>query len=377
MTFGLSESATSLPFLQLPGASLASSNTVDFGGVVGTFLPLQVHSWDHPDREKPFINHSGCVRLGDLTLLATWGSAIHGEVEQKCDAQLVLPYLAGVNTFSIDRQTFTFRSSCLFLPAARTRIQIDCSQCSGIIISFPPDTLLPVAHAIAGPAFDPLPLRMALAQAAVLSRQADRRRERVQSLLMETMAYVERCLAIGGGVNPMLRLDDLIRRLIVMLLVPDLLESATAVPLISEPFVHQELVEWLLSHLQEPISLSDMEQRSRYSRRALQYAFKQRFGCGPMQWLRQQRLAKAKAMLEQPGSRLSLLEVVQACGYISPVSFSRDFLSRYGERPSQVQRRYRDHNLLQRLGHPSSAPTPRSHPTTRSGGSHPSGSNAI
>jgi len=349
MPYGLREGTASLPFIKLPGASLASSSTVDFGGIVGTFLPLHVHRWDHPQHDHPFRNHSGCIRLGDLTLLATWGSAILGEVEQKCEAQLVLPYVAGINAFTIERQTYTFRSSCLFIPAARSRIQIDCSQCSGIIISFPPESLLPVAQAIAGPGFDPLPLRVALEQPTILSRRADPRRDRLHDLLMETMAYAERCMAIGAAINPMLRLDDLIYRLIVMLLLPDLLESATAAPLVAEPFVHEGLVEWLLAHLHEPISLSDMEQRSSYSRRSLQYAFKQRFGCGPMQWLRQQRLAKARALLEQPGGRRSLQEVAQASGYLSLASFSRDFLARYGERPSRVLRRFRDRSLLKRL----------------------------
>lgn len=349
MPFGLSESAASLPFIKLPGASLLSSSTVDFGGVVSTFLPLHVHQWEHPQRDQPFINQSGCVRLGELTLLATWGSAIHGEVEQKCEAQLVLPYVAGVNAFTIDRQTYTFRSSCLFIPAARTRIRLDCSQCSGIVISFPPDILLPVAHAIAGPGFDPLPLRAALEQPAILSRRLDPRRDRLHDLLMETMAYVEHCLAIGGAISPMLCLDDLIRRLIVMLLLPDLLASATEPPLLAEPFVHQGLVDWLLAHLHEPISLSDMEKRSSYSRRSLQYAFKQRFGCGPMQWLRQQRLARAKALLEQPGGRRGIQEVAQACGYLSQPSFSRDFLARYGERPSRLLRRFQDRHRLERL----------------------------
>jgi AraC-like DNA-binding protein len=350
MTAWRFDAAAPLPFIKLPGASLASSNTVDFGGVVGTFLPLQVHRWDHPDRDQPFINHSGCIRLGDITLLATWGSAINGEVEQKCEAQLVLPYIAGINDFKIDRQNYVFRSSCFFIPASRNRIQINCSLCSGIIISFPPSTLLPVAHAIAGSGFDSLPLRAALEQPAVLSRRDDPRRAQVQQLLMETMAYVERTMAIGGAINPMLNLDDLIRRLIVMLLLPDLLEASSESPSPgSEPFVHGALVEWALAHLHESISLSDLERRSSYSRRSLQYAFNQRFGCGPMQWLRQQRLSKAKAMLEQPGVRRSLLEVSQACGYLSQASFSRDFLARYGERPSRVLRRNRDLKLLQRF----------------------------
>jgi len=316
---------------------------------VGTFLPFHVYRWDHPERDQPFINHSGFLRLGDLTLLSTWGSGIDGEVEQKCEAQLILPYLAGVNAFTVDQQTYTTRSSCLFLPATQSRIKLITTRCSGVVISFSPDSLLPVAHAIGGPGFDPLPLRTALERPAVLSRRADPRIDRLHNLLMETMTYTERCLVSGGGVNSMLRLDDLIRRLVVMLLVPDLLDAATAAPPISQPFLHQQLLDWLLAHLDQPISLSELEQRSSYSRRALQYAFKQRFGCGPMQWLRQQRLAKARALLEQPGSSAGLAQVAQACGYLCQGSFSRDFLARYGERPSQVQRRFRDADLMERF----------------------------
>lgn len=342
MSLGFAETAAPLPFVSLPGSSLRSSNTVDFGGVVGRFLPLDVYRWDHPEHEQPFVNVSGCIRLGDLTLLATWGSAIDGEVEQRCEAQLVLPYVAGVNTFTIERQAYTFRSSCLFIPAARSRFQLQCSQCSGIIISFAPETLLPVGYAIGGPGFDPLALQAALEQPALLSRRSDPRRERLHDLLAETMAYAERCMALAGAINPMLRLDDLIRRLIVMLLLPDLLEAPEEAGPIAEPFAHQPLVDWLLAHLQEPISLSDMERRSSYSRRSLQYAFKQRFGCGPMQWLRQQRLARARILLQQPGRCRSVLEVAQACGYLSQVSFSRDFRARYGEPPSRLMRRFRD-----------------------------------
>jgi len=358
MQAGLIESIGSLPFIKLPGASLVSSDPAGHGSVVGTFLPFHVHRWDHPLRDQPFVNQSGFVRLGDLTLLSTWGSGIDGEVEQKCESQLILPYVAGVNAFTIEGQTYTTRSSCLFIPSAQARIKVVTTRCSGVVISFSPDSLLPVALAIGGPGFDPLPLRTALERPAVLSRRADPRIENLHNLLMETMAYAERCLLTGGAINPMLRLDDLIRRLVVMLLVPDLLDAATAPEPISEPFLHQHLVDWLLAHLDQPISLSELEQHSSYSRRALQYAFKQRFGCGPMQWLRQQRLAKARAQLEQSGSSSSLTKVAQACGYLSQASFSRDFLARYGERPSQVLRRFRDGSLLERFARSAGALQP-------------------
>lgn len=335
------EPAAAIPFINLPDASLVSTSTVAFGSVVGTFLPLVVHTWEHPARGQAFRNQSGCLRFGDLTLLATWGSAIDGEVEQKSEAQLVLPYIAGTNHFHIQRHTFTFRDSCLFIPAARTRFRLHCTACSGIILSFLPESLLPVAHAIAGPGFDGLALRKALEQPAILDRLIDPRRDHVHRLLMEAMGFIERTMVLGGEVYPMLCLDDLIRRLIVLLLVPDLLNVFQPRELTEKPFVHAALVEWLLAHLDEPISLSDMEQRTSYSRRSLQLAFKQHFGCGPMQWLRRQRLAKARALLEQPGACHNLSQVAMACGYLSSASFSRDYLARYGERPSHAWRRFR------------------------------------
>jgi AraC-like DNA-binding protein len=334
------EPAAVIPFIKLPDVSLVSTSTVAFGSVVGQFLPLVVHTWEQPLQGKTFRNHSSCIRLGDLTLLATWGSAIDGEVEQKSEAQLVLPYIAGTNHFHIQRHTFSFRDSCLFIPAVRTRFRLHCTACSGISLSFVPESLLPVAHSIAGPGFDGLALRQALEQPAILDRQIDPRRDHVHRLLMEAMVFTERAMVLGGAVQPMLCLDDLIRRLLVLLLVPDLLHFSQPHQLTEKPFVHADLVEWLLAHLDEPISLSDMEQRTSYSRRSLQMAFKRHFGCGPMQWLRRQRLVKARALLEQPGGH-NLAQVAMACGYLSPASFSRDYLALYGERPSHAWRRFR------------------------------------
>ena len=199
----------------------------------------------------------------------------------------------------------------------------------------------PVAAAIAGPRFDSITFLAVLEKPGILGRRSDQRREYLHDLFMQTLAFVDGVMTTIGHVNQMMRLDDLIKRLMVMLLVPDLLESDSATTL-SQPssvgFPHAELVDWALAHLDQPISLTDLEQRSCYGRRSLQYTFKQHFGCGPMQWLRQQRLEKAMRLLRESGGRYSLNEVAQACGYLSQSSFSRDFLKRYGQRPSMVRR---------------------------------------
>ncbi len=154
-----------------------------------------------------------------------------------------------------------------------------------------------------------------------------------------------------GRINPILQLDDLVRRLLVMLLLPQLLHGDgdghdTAPKLGQEerqqdPYSHDALVQWLLANRQEPLSLSDIEQRSCYSRRSLQYTFRQRYGCGPTQWLRRQRLERAMTILDQSRPGLTVNQLAQDCGYLSQAAFSRDFLRRFGQRPSEVLRQRR------------------------------------
>ena len=79
------------------------------------------------------------------------------------------------------------------------------------------------------------------------------------------------------------------------------------------------------------LSLSDLEERSGYGRRSLQNAFNQRFGCGPMQWLRRRRLHKARQLLLEalPGNT-KVQQVSLACGYISFSYFCRDYRREFG-----------------------------------------------
>jgi AraC-like DNA-binding protein len=332
---------TNLPFLRLPGSSLAPEQVDSFANLIGQSLPMHVLAWDMGPESETFYNKSGAVRLGDLSILSTWGSSIDGLVEQKSQAQWILPYLAGTNSFKIEAKTYVFRESSLYIPARQLRMHLHCSLCSGVIFSFNPDVLVPVAAAIAGPGFDAISFMAVLEQPLMLGLRSDQRRQHLHDLLKQTLELIDNAMQALGDVNQMMRLDDLIKRLMVMLLVPDLFQigsppSPSLAP--SGDFPHRDLVDWVMANLDQPISLSDMEQRSCYGRRSLQYTFKQHFGCGPMQWLRQQRLEKALRLLQESGGQRSLSRVAQSCGYISQSSFSRDFLKRFGQRPSKVRR---------------------------------------
>jgi AraC-like DNA-binding protein len=154
--------------------------------------------------------------------------------------------------------------------------------------------------------------------------------------LYRLMLFIQGLLLRQGGVPELLRLDDLLLRQIVEVLAPALLADRTAPDLGGSDCAIDALVDWIHAHCHEAISLSELEQRSFYSRRSLQYAFKARFGCGPMQYLRRQRLWLARRRLQEAGSESSVGSIASSCGYLSLSSFSRDFQRCFGISPSSL-----------------------------------------
>ncbi|MFN9545589.1 MAG: helix-turn-helix domain-containing protein [Cyanobacteriota bacterium] len=98
------------------------------------------------------------------------------------------------------------------------------------------------------------------------------------------------------------------------------------------------LLDYITLHLSDPLPLSVLEAQSHYSRRSLHYAFQERFGCSPMQWIRRQRMRVALQRLQDAHSGETVAAVVAACGYRSQSRFRIDFERAYGWKPSAVLR---------------------------------------
>ncbi|MEB3319062.1 MAG: AraC family transcriptional regulator [Cyanobacteriota bacterium] len=98
------------------------------------------------------------------------------------------------------------------------------------------------------------------------------------------------------------------------------------------------LLDYISLHLTEPLPLSVLESQSHYSRRSLHYAFQERFGCSPMQWIRQQRMQMALQRLQNSASGVTVASVAVSCGYRSQSRFRIDFERAYGRKPSAVLR---------------------------------------
>jgi AraC-like DNA-binding protein len=99
-----------------------------------------------------------------------------------------------------------------------------------------------------------------------------------------------------------------------------------------------ELIAHIEANLHRPLTLADLSARSGWSSRTLQYAFRERFGCGPMQWVRRQRLEAARTALEQADPGEEVVSIAWRCGYTNLSSFSRDILATFGCSPSMLRR---------------------------------------
>jgi AraC-like DNA-binding protein len=101
------------------------------------------------------------------------------------------------------------------------------------------------------------------------------------------------------------------------------------------------LIDYMLANLSEPLNLGILEEYSHYSRRSLQYAFRQRFGCTITQWIRTKRLDLAFQKIKTSRIGDSVSSVAHACGYRSSSLFSIEFQSRFHVKPSVMMREHK------------------------------------
>lgn len=139
-----------------------------------------------------------------------------------------------------------------------------------------------------------------------------------------------------------LQIDEQVYRLLAAMVIPEL-GQGDHLDRLQQRQRHgrdsfDELIDYILANLHQPLNLTLLEARSHYSRRALQYAFRQRLGCTATQWIRSQRLDLARQRLQQAQPGDSVATIANACGYRSLNLFRIDFQQRFHVKPSALLR---------------------------------------
>ncbi len=97
-------------------------------------------------------------------------------------------------------------------------------------------------------------------------------------------------------------------------------------------------LEWIASHLAEPLTVARMAARARMSERSFARHFREQIGTTPMQWLLNARIRRAQELLESTSAHLD--QIATACGFQSTVAFRANFRRITGISPGLYRRRF-------------------------------------
>ena len=290
---------------------------------------------------NPFLHRASTAQAGDLTLTSGYTSPIHGCIGDNPGVGAINICYFGGATYAVDGQNYTIHPEAplYFNPGFEYRYSTD--HYNGLILHVDLQRLQNTAAAIAGVGISGRRYAPDLHHPQVLTMTEGRQAQLLHTLRQSFVLLDAPELEAGGDLN-LLQVDDLIYRILALALCPQL-ERQVRHPGqhadgLSRELIFEELLEWIQANLQTPINLTQLEQRSGYSRRNLQLAFSQRFACGPIQWIRRQRLELARQNLLNPSASDNVAGISARLGFRNISAFSRDFHSFYGIRPSEVLR---------------------------------------
>ncbi len=99
------------------------------------------------------------------------------------------------------------------------------------------------------------------------------------------------------------------------------------------------VLEWVRTHLDEPITLEDMASRAFMSTRTFTRRFREATGTSPRQWLLFQRLDSSRELLETTDHTLD--RIAALVGFGSPVTLRHHFARALGVSPAAYRRSFR------------------------------------
>ncbi|MDO6746951.1 helix-turn-helix domain-containing protein [Gilvimarinus sp. 1_MG-2023] len=111
--------------------------------------------------------------------------------------------------------------------------------------------------------------------------------------------------------------------------------SSSQAPLWGEQ-VFNNITVYLRENLERPLKGDDICQRFGVSKRQLHQLFQTMQQCSPREFLRRERLNRARALLEQ--TDMPVKSAAYAVGYVHVSNFSKAYRAFFGETPGQTQR---------------------------------------
>lgn len=319
-----------LPRLAFGNATAqTSADLAAFTAVQQAAMPA-IRRYEPLRRRQAFRHRAASVHVGHVRVVASASTPLSMAADDSPDASLMLPF-HGWSTSVVEGRAHRWQAgeSAMFLPSsARTG---ESGVRSVLAISFDPRRLEATARAMLGPQ-DAGRVDLGLQTPRLVS--LGDARSPAAPLLRHVLSLVD----VAGGDPTNLRimgLDDMLLRVVALLLAPEPLGRSLAVPRgIDSTAALRKVTKHIVWHLSEPITLTALERVSGLAARTLQLAFRKAYGCSPRDWIRQRRLHVARERLLAGKPHDTVAAIASACGFTRLATFSAAYAERFGESPS-------------------------------------------
>lgn len=98
----------------------------------------------------------------------------------------------------------------------------------------------------------------------------------------------------------------------------------------------REVVNLMDANLEEPLEMDQLAVYAGRSRRQIERLFREQLGTTPQRYYLELRITEARRLLQH--TEMSQVEVLVACGFVSPSHFSKCYSAFFGYRPSREKR---------------------------------------
>jgi len=314
-----------------------SPSPADTARVLADVLPVQrleavgpTTSWWHLD---------GNQKVGSLPMAASVGSPLLLEAGEHPQHWLLLQHDGSASLQQGRQRQELHNGDGVILPGLPWTLQTRESSCT--VLGLDAIELLAAARRLGGPHWQtPAPRKNPLRALCYFGGPQDSPAAVLMGMLNRLLISWHEVAVLRQELIELLLLQQQLYRLLALLVFEDLRDGSDQ----QSPTANshdprlESLLDFISLHLDQPLSLQLLEERSNYSRRTLHYLFHQRFGCSPMQWIRQLRMAQALQRLSHPSAADTVKAVASECGYRSLSQFGLDFQRAHGCRPSEVLR---------------------------------------
>jgi AraC-type DNA-binding domain-containing proteins len=304
-------------------------------------LPVRELRSARPD--SPWWHYGRGIELGSILVAAGIHPPLQMAVGERAGLTVLLGYGGEQQVHQASRHWCCPQDGCLILSGEAYASET--TLLSSLAFELSLERVLATATTMAGLSHKPTHWKEELQHSHGWRLSGEPVEVPLQTLLRQELGKADQLLGHSPALVDRLQLDDQIYRLIAALLLPDLRQETLLDRLTQKDQqgrdAFDELIDYIKINLAKPLNLTMLEGQSHYSRRALQYAFRERLGCTATQWIRNQRLDLARHHLQNPTPGDSVASIAALCGYRSLSLFSVDFQQRFHIKPSQLLREAR------------------------------------